>query len=150
MWPGECSWGLWPFCYFCCHALSDVCKWRTWPLSPVRPRHEKFRLTPLFKPFLMKSAQKWNWLMPNEYHWIAVIVRLMFVTLKLFIKHQFHFKSGRATKCALTPLRDPLKVSPRAPSAWSWTIESRQLRFQPSFASSDASLVLLRQDENKH
>lgn len=43
--------------------------------------------------------------MPNEYHWIAVIVRLMFVTLKLFIKHQFHFKSGRATKCALTPLR---------------------------------------------
>lgn len=105
VWPRECSWGLWPFCYFCCHALSDVCKWRTWPLSPVSPWHEKFRLTLLFKPFLMKSTQKWNWLMPNEYHWIAVIVRLMFVTLKLFIKHQFHFKSGHAMKCALTPLR---------------------------------------------
>lgn len=105
VWPGECSWGLWPFCYFCCHAPSDVCKWRTWPLSPVSPWHEKFRLTLLFKPFLMKSTQKWNWLMPNEYHWIAVIVRLMFVTLKLFIKHQFHFKSSHAIKCALTSVR---------------------------------------------
>lgn len=83
---------------------------------PVSPWHEKFRLTPLFKPFLMKSTQKWNWLMPNEYHWIAVIVRLMFVTLKLFIKHQFHFKSGHAMKCALTPLRI-LWGFPRALSA---------------------------------
>lgn len=117
VWPGECSWGLWPFCYFCCHALSDVCKWRTWPLSPASPQHEKFTPTPLFKPFLMKSTQKRNWLMPNEYHWITVIVRLMFVTLKLFIKHQFHFKSACAMKCAATPLGFPIYYQPK-PEQW--------------------------------
>lgn len=73
----------------------------------------------------------------------------MFVTLKLFIKHQFHFKSGRAMKCALTPLRDPLKVSP---STISLKLNNREQAapIPASFASSDASLVLLRQDENKH
>ncbi len=38
------------------------------------PSHERFRASLLFKPFLMKSSEKWNWLMPNEYHWVAVIV----------------------------------------------------------------------------
>lgn len=148
VWPRECSWGLWPFCYFCCHALSDVCKWRTWPPSPVSPWHEKFRLTLLFKPFLMKSTQKWNWLMPNEYHWTAVIVRLMFVTLKLFIKHQFHFKSGRAMKCALTPLRLLWGFL----STISLKLNNRRQRLQSSnlsFASLNANLTLLRQKENK-
>ena len=73
------------------------------PVFPVTPRHERFRLTLLFKPFLMKSTQKWNWLMPNEYHWIAVIVEHMFVTGELFIKHQFHLKSSDAMKCTDIP-----------------------------------------------
>ena len=51
----------------------------------------------------MKSTQKWNWLMPNEYHWIAVIVERMFVTWELFIKHQFHLKSSDAMKCTDIP-----------------------------------------------
>lgn len=147
VWPGECSWGLWPFCYFCCHALSDVCKWRTRPLSPVSPQHEKFRVTPLFKPFLMKSTQKWNWLMPNEYHWSAVIVRPMFVTLKLFIKHQFHFKRGHAMKCALTPLRILWGIL----SGWTWTIEKRRLHSSNvSFPYFDTSPAVLRQDKNRY
>lgn len=119
MWPGECGWGLWPFCYFCCHALSDVCEWRRRPLSPVSPPHEKFRPTPLFKPFLMKGAQKWNWLMPNEYHWSAVIVALTFVTLQLFIEHRFHFERGLAAKCAPGPLRHVLWGGGRGEASYS-------------------------------
>lgn len=78
-----------------------------------RPGHERFKPTPLFEPFLMKGAQEWNWLMPNEYHWNAVIVRLMFVTLKLFIKHQFHFRWSHAIKCAPSPLRVPKHEQPK-------------------------------------
>lgn len=45
--------------------------------------------------------------MPNEYHWNAEIAGLMFVMLKLFIKHQFHFKSTHAMKCEHFPSASP-------------------------------------------
>lgn len=37
-------------------------------------------------PFPMKSTKNRNWLMPNAYHWIAVIVSLKSASRKLFIK----------------------------------------------------------------
>lgn len=112
MWSWECSWVCDHFVISAAMHCQTSASEEHWPLSPVSPRHKKFRLTLLFKPFLMKSTEKWNWLMPNEYHWIAVIVRLMFVTLKLFIKHQFHLKSGHAMKCADSPLRFPMHYRP--------------------------------------
>lgn len=66
------------------HTQTTTTEEHLW--SPVSPQHKKFREILLFMPFPMKSTKNRNWLMPNAYHWIAVIVSLRSARWKLFIK----------------------------------------------------------------